>query len=60
MVKDFSGVTWAKWPMHGAVGAGRQDTLPVAPEEFTPTPAAFVNQEDPAEEAPDAGPVEPD
>jgi hypothetical protein len=55
-MKDFSGVKWTQWPTVGAVGAGRQDTLPADPEGFSPTPSAFANAEEPAEEAPGAGP----
>lgn len=50
-MKDFSGVKWTSWPLAGAVGAGRSDELPDAPEGFVPTPSAFTEQE-----APDAGP----
>jgi hypothetical protein len=51
-VKDFSGVAWTKWPLAGAVGAGRSDALTPPPDGFTLTPSAFAQEE----EVPDAEP----
>jgi hypothetical protein len=51
-MKDFSGVRWTPWPLAGAVGAGRSDELPAAPEGFGLTPSAFSREE----EVPDGSP----
>lgn len=44
MAQDQSGLPWPKWPLAGAVIAGRHDELPPAPDGFALTPSGQAEQ----------------